>query len=61
MFQLPDRFSGMKVAVAGATGGTGKEIVMRLVAEGVTVRALVRDPYAAVRVYMTWRTSSDCS
>ena len=53
--QSPNRFSGLKAAVAGATGGVGKEIVMRLAAEGVPVRALVRDPYAAVRIHMTWR------
>lgn len=38
------RFSGVKKAlVAGATGGTGRAIVKRLLAEGITVRALVRD------------------
>lgn len=34
--------------VAGATGGTGQAIVRRLVAEGVPVRALVRDIGRAV-------------
>ena len=32
-----------RVLVAGATGGTGSAVVARLVAEGVPVRALVRD------------------
>jgi len=39
----------MKAAVAGATGGVGKAIVERLVRDGVATRALVRDPYTAVR------------
>lgn len=36
-------FSGLKVLVVGATGRTGREVVSRLVAEGVPVRCLVRD------------------
>ena len=36
-----------KVFVAGATGETGSAVVARLVAEGVAVRALVRDPGSA--------------
>lgn len=48
---LHDRFEGMKVAVAGASGGVGKAIVERLVLDGVATRALVRDPYAAVGAY----------
>ena len=36
-----------RVLVAGATGGTGSAVVARLVAEGVPVRALVRDPDSA--------------
>jgi len=35
------------VLVAGATGGTGREVVAQLVAAGYPVRALVRDPDAA--------------
>ncbi len=35
--------------MAGATGGVGKAIVERLVRDGVATRALVRDPYTAVR------------
>ena len=34
--------------VAGAAGGTGKAIVQRLIRDGVPVRALVRDVFAAV-------------
>ena len=34
--------------VAGATGGVGKAVVERLLAEGVPVRALVRDGVKAV-------------
>ena len=33
-----------RVLVAGASGGTGSAVIARLVAEGVAVRALVRDP-----------------
>ena len=36
-----------RVFVAGATGETGSAVVARLVAEGVAVRALVRDPSSA--------------
>jgi len=39
----------MKALVAGATGRTGKEIVRRLVEEGVPVTALVRDRAKAER------------
>lgn len=35
------------VLVAGATGGTGQQVVRELKAAGYTVRALVRDPVAA--------------
>jgi len=42
-------FAGVRALVAGATGGTGRAIVERLVAEGVPVRALVRNVAAAVR------------
>lgn len=35
--------AGLTVLVAGATGGTGKEVVKQLVDLGVPVRALVRD------------------
>ena len=42
-------FSGLRAFVAGATGGTGRAIVARLSAEGIPVRALVRDVGAAVR------------
>jgi len=42
------RFSDIKKAlVAGATGGTGRAIVDRLLKEGLTVRALVRDASSA--------------
>ncbi|EFN52936.1 hypothetical protein CHLNCDRAFT_26272 [Chlorella variabilis] len=34
---------GLKVLVAGATGGVGKAVVQQLVAQGVPVKALVRD------------------
>lgn len=40
-----EAFPGVdRVFVAGATGGCGKEVVRRLTAEGLSVRALVRDP-----------------
>lgn len=42
-------FSGLRAVVAGATGGTGRAIVARLAAEGVPIRALVRNAAAAVR------------
>ena len=35
--------------VAGATGGVGRAVVERLAAEGIPVRALVRDGVKAVR------------
>ena len=41
-------FGEFQAFVAGATGGTGQAIVRRLVAEGVPVRALVRDISRAV-------------
>ncbi|KAI7842437.1 hypothetical protein COHA_004076 [Chlorella ohadii] len=44
--QLPEadeRFGGLKVLVAGATGGVGKAVVQQLAAQGIPVRALVRD------------------
>ena len=50
--QLPaadERFDGLKVLVAGATGGVGRAVVQQLVAQGVSVRALVRDSVKAVR------------
>ena len=43
-------FGDFRAFVAGATGGTGQAIVRRLVAEGVPVRALVRDISKAVSV-----------
>lgn len=39
----PRRMQGLKVLVAGATGGVGKAVVQQLVAQGVPVKALVRD------------------
>lgn len=33
----------MKVLVAGATGGVGRAVVQQLAAQGIPVRALVRD------------------
>lgn len=44
----PD-LSGLKVFVAGATGGTGKKVVEQLQAKGATVRALARDTSKAVK------------
>ena len=38
--------------VAGAGGGTGQQIVQRLIRDGVPVRALVRDIPKAVRLPM---------
>ena len=38
----------MTIAVTGASGYVGTTLVARLVAAGVTVRALVRDPRAAL-------------
>ncbi len=55
--------AGVRALVAGATGGTGRAIVERLVAEGVPVRALVRDVAAAVRAPYGLRSCSvgaDC-
>ncbi|KAK9845434.1 hypothetical protein WJX81_006363 [Elliptochloris bilobata] len=43
-------FTGLRAVVAGATGGTGRAIVARLAAEGVPVRALVRNVAAAATV-----------
>ncbi|KAL4425039.1 hypothetical protein ABPG77_001817 [Micractinium sp. CCAP 211/92] len=37
------RYEGLKVLVAGATGGVGKAVVKQLAAQGIAVRALVRD------------------
>ncbi len=34
----------MQIAVFGATGGTGREVVRQALEQGYTVRALVRDP-----------------
>ena len=45
---VDERFSKITVFVAGATGGTGRAIVNRLVLEGVPVKCLVRDFSAAV-------------
>ena len=42
-----ERYSDMKVLVCGATGGTGKAVVKQLSAQGLTVRALVRDAVKA--------------
>ena len=41
-------YSELRAFVAGATGGTGQAIVRRLIAEGVPVRALVRNVSQAV-------------
>lgn len=43
------RFEGMKVLVAGATGGVGKAVVKQLVDQGIECRALVRDGLKASR------------
>ncbi|ERN42588.1 NmrA-like family [Rubidibacter lacunae KORDI 51-2] len=40
----------MHVVVAGATGGTGREIVRELIERGIPTRALVRDRDAAKRI-----------
>lgn len=53
-FLLPgvtSRFEGLKVLVAGATGRTGRRVVEALQAQGVPVRALVRDPLKFTRVF----------
>lgn len=42
-----DRYKGMKVLVAGATGGVGKAVVKQLASQNITVRALVRDAVKA--------------
>lgn len=42
-----ERYSGMKVLVAGATGGVGRAAVKQLAAQGIPVRALVRDAVRA--------------
>ncbi|MCB0090700.1 MAG: NAD(P)H-binding protein, partial [Caldilineaceae bacterium] len=34
----------MKIALFGATQGTGKEVVKQALAQGYTVRALARNP-----------------
>ncbi len=39
---------GMTAVVAGATGGVGRAVVNRLLAEGVPTTALVRNPTEAV-------------
>lgn len=41
--EADQRFEGMKVLVAGATGGVGRAVVKQLAAQGIAVRALVRD------------------
>ena len=46
--ELEGPYSELRAFVAGATGGTGQAIVRRLVAEGVPVRALVRNVSQAV-------------
>ncbi|KAK9840228.1 hypothetical protein WJX74_005949 [Apatococcus lobatus] len=38
------RWEGLTAVVAGATGGTGRALVSRLLAEGVPTTALVRNP-----------------
>jgi uncharacterized protein YbjT (DUF2867 family) len=42
-----ERYSDMKVLVAGASGGVGKAVVKQLAAQGISVRALVRDAVKA--------------
>jgi len=44
-----EAFQGLKALVAGASGRTGREIVKALVAKGVKVRAMVRDPASAAK------------
>ena len=39
---------GLTAVVAGATGGTGRAVVSRLLAEGVPTTAVVRNPADAV-------------
>ena len=36
--------NGMQIAVFGATGGTGQQVVNQALAQGYRIRALVRDP-----------------
>jgi NADPH:quinone reductase-like Zn-dependent oxidoreductase len=48
--QADSRFSGLKVLVAGATGGVGRAVAAQLAAQGVPVRALVRDGVKAAGV-----------
>ncbi|CAG9463448.1 unnamed protein product [Pedinophyceae sp. YPF-701] len=48
--QKDPRFKGFKALVVGASGRTGREIVKRLVKEGVPVRAFVRDTAKAREV-----------
>lgn len=51
--QLPaadGRYSGLRVLVAGAGGGVGRAVVQQLSAQGVPVRALVRDSVRASKV-----------
>lgn len=52
--EVTKRFKGIRAFVAGASGGTGRAIVERLVAEGVPVRALVRDLDKAVRMLLAY-------
>lgn len=40
---LPEQLRGDLVLVAGATGGTGREVIKELLANGYRVRAFVRD------------------
>lgn len=42
--QIKGVFHTMKIALFGATGGTGREIVRQALEQGYTVSALVRDP-----------------
>jgi len=42
-----DRYKGMRVLVAGATGGVGKAVVKQLASQNITVRAFVRDAVKA--------------
>lgn len=46
-------FADLRAFVAGATGRTGQAIVRRLAAEGIPVRALVRDTSEAVGKLMS--------
>lgn len=51
-------FKDLKVFIAGGPGQTGRRIVQRLVAEGVPVRALVRNRLAAVRADLLCQSPS---